>query len=209
MQEPKHKHARWAALASPTGHAAALDLFCNGGFEAQAQALMGDLQQALNGLSEPQLNLAPLQSLVSRPTDWTTRPELRTKARDLAADWAQQVVSADGVSGSRSVAEIQRDIDDTHSMLSLVGGLAEHRRARLQSEADGFIAELHARQESEQQAAAFAGGQALRIQEVREMLKAEIELLGKGCKQASLARFVMGNCRLFLEARAHGGSVSS
>ena len=176
---------------------AVLGLVSSGAYEAKAQALIGDLQHALSGLDELQLDLTPLQSLISRPTDWTGNTELMNKAEELVTAAAQQRPVSDG-SAARGIPEIQRDIDDTHSMLSLVGGLAEHRRARLQSEADGFIAELHARQESEQQAAAFTSGQAMRIQEVREMLKAEIENHEEAVQLAASLHRLMGMGRIFL-----------
>ena len=176
-----------------------LDLVSSGGYEADSEALIGSLQLALSGLGRPQhLNLAPLQTLVSQPTDWTGNAELKIKARDLVAAAGQGAVASGSGDSRRSVAEIQRDIDDTYSMLR-VPLLAEHRRARLQSEADGFIVELHARQESKQQAAAFTSGQALRIQEVRELLKAEIEMHEKGFKRAASVRSLMGYCKLFLQ----------
>ena len=219
MQEHEAKRARRSALeppaatmtAAPGGAAspdpagrtaaaaavAVLGLVSSGAYEAQAQALIGDLQQALSGLDELQLDLTPLQSLVSRrPTDWTGNTELRNKAVELVTAAAQQHPVSDGTA-ARSIPEIQRDLEDTHSMLS-VGGLAEHRRARLQSEADGFIAELHARQEGEQQAAAFTSGQALRIQEVREMLKAEIENHEEAVQLAAGLHRLMEIGRIFL-----------
>ena len=185
--------------------AAALDLICSGGYEADSEALIGDLKQALDGLSEPLLNLAPLQALVGRPTDWTTNVLLKEKAREVVAAAAAQQRGFVW----RSIAEIQRDIEDTNSMLR-VGGLAEHRRARLQSEADGFIAELYAHQESEQQAAALISGQDLRIQEVKEMLKAEIEMHEEAVKMAAGLRGFMGTGRRFLQAReTRAGGCSS
>ena len=192
-----------AASPVPAGHAAAaaaagavLGLVSSGAYEAQAQALMGDLQHALGGLGELQFDLTPLQALVSSPAGWTGDTELKSKARELVAAAALQHPVSGG-SAARSISEIQRDLEDTHSLLS-VGGLADHRRARLQSEADGFIAELHNRQEGEQQAAAFASGQALRIQEVRQMLKTEIEVHEEAVELAAGLRRVMEIGRRFL-----------
>ena len=194
-----------SAPAESTGPAAALEFISSGGYEAASQLHVDKLQQVLSGLSEPQLDLAPLQALlVSLPAGWTLNQSLQSKAWDLvtAATDAEGAEALQQLSCGTSLGaeELQTKLDEANADVGKVAGLSlpQDVMRMLQNKADALARELQTRRQLDQRAAAFACEQAACLSEVRELLGGEIDLLKKVQQHVVLHRISVGQSRLFL-----------
>ena len=204
----------------PTGPAAALDFISSGGYEAASKSHIVELQQALDGLNEPQLNLTPLHALASQPTDWTLNQLLKDKVKKLADDAAKGADDArPWVSTSaeppqptstivlRSAEELQRSLDEATAGLEKVvsNDLPEDLRLFMQGKVDALVKDLQIRRVLDQRAETFANEQKANLTEVRELLAGEIDILKKVEQHVICQQISIGQSMLFLaKVRATG-----
>ena len=204
----KGKRAAAAAAAAtpspaePTGPAAALDFICSGGYEAASQPHIDRLQQALDGLSEPQqLNLVPLHALINQPTDWTLNLALQDKVRELvvAAAVGAEIAETPQPVSARGAGELQTLLDAANAeMEKIVGlGLSEDVVHLVQSKADALARELQNRQELDQRAEDFVNEQASCLLEIAQLLEDEIDTLKQVQQHVGFLRMGVRQSMLF------------
>ena len=140
-----------------------MKLICCGKYEEESRELTSRLQQALQGLGQPQSDLAALQALVEGP-EWTKDPHLAGVAQELVRSLAQHDLPQDAI---RSSMEVDADLKAADERLKACPMRGEELEAYsgLLLEVNGLVTELQKAREARsgiRQRAGFApgGGQA-------------------------------------------------
>ena len=173
-----------------------MKLICCGKYEEESRELTSRLQQALQGLGQPQSDLAALQALVEGP-EWTKDPHLAGVAQELVRSLAQHDLPQDAI---RSSMEVDADLKAADERLKACPMRGEELEAYsgLLLEVNGLVTELQKAREAERRAQAFASEQALRLEEVRQLLGEEIQHRQHNLEFAVCMRAVMSDGELFL-----------
>ena len=174
-----------------------LKLICSGKYEEESRALSARLQQALEGLNQPpQSDLAALQALVEG-AEWTKNLHLAGVAEELVRSLAQHDLPHAAV---RSSAVVDADLTAADERLKACPMRGEELEAYsgLLLEVNGLVTELQAAREAERRAQAFASEQALRLEEVRQLLGREVQQRQNNLEFAVRMRAVMSDGELFL-----------
>ena len=199
---PVSKHPRVVSKPRAAGQPAfrsrqrALKLICSGKYEEESRALTSRLQLALEGLNQqPQSDLAGLQALVEG-AGWTKNTHLAGVAEELVRSLAQHDLPHAAV---RSSAVVDADLTAADERLKACPMRGEELEAYsgLLLEVNGLVTELQAAREAERRAQAFASEQALRLEEVRQLLGEEIQHRQHNLEFVCM-RAVMSDGELFL-----------
>ena len=148
-----------------------MNLICSGKYEVKSRALSARLQQALLGLNQqPQSDRTGLQALVEG-AEWTKNPHLAGMAEELVRSLAQHDLPNATV---RRPADVDEDLRASDVRLKACS-VGDEAYGSLLVEVNGLITELKMAREAEQRALVLANDQALRLEEVRQLLGEEID----------------------------------